>query len=120
MFVQVPVDQDRLQEETAIFQCSAVSDPSYSIRWEKGSETIAEYLSPEDRLESVLAFATLSNTTGQNITKDGSKYRLAGNGSNFGQLTIFNSMLTDEDVYTCTVSNVHGALSASATLTVQG
>ena len=121
VFVTVPTNEDRLQEETAVFRCSAVSEPLYSIRWEKDGIPIAEFLSSEDNLENVYNFARINNTIGTNVTIDDDKYRLDGiNGMDFGQLTIFNSMLSDQDVYTCRISNIHGSLNASATLTVQG
>ncbi len=122
VFVTVPTNDDRLQEETAVFQCSAVSEPLYSIRWEKGGVPIAEFLSPEDSLESVNNFTKLNKTIGANVTIDDNKYRLVGleGGMDFGQLMIFNSMLADEGSYTCLISNVHGSLNASGRLTVQG
>lgn len=120
MFVEVPSNLDRLQEETAIFKCNATSEPLYSIRWEKGNEPIAEFLSPDDTLDSVSNFRRLNGSIGSNVTKS-NKYSLTGNNEiEFGQLTIYNSSLSDEDTYTCFIANVHGQSNASATLTVQG
>ena len=118
----MPQASSRLQGETAVFNCSAVADPVHSIWWEKEGETIAQYLSPQDKEYNISQFSRLFNSTetGVNLTQDVSKYRLKGEGPLYGQLIILNVNLNDARNYTCVVGNVHGQLSASASLTVQG
>ena len=128
MFVVRPTDQRTLRGEEAVFSCSGISEPAYSIRWEKREDnqnrTIAQYLSPEDTDDSVMRFNVngLNSTgdRGENVTLDDMKYQLEGNGSLFGQLTIFDTGLNDSSDYTCIIGNVHGTIEASASLTVQG
>lgn len=119
-FVQRPMDLQRLQGETAVFNCSATAEPIHSVRWERGGVTIAQFLSPDDQESSVMAFDRL-NVTQRNISRTTvSNIQLAGLGDSYGQLTINNTNLVDGQNYTCIVSNVHGTLSATASLTVQG
>ena len=122
IFLQLPQASSRLQGETAVFNCSAVADPVHSIRWEKEGVTIAQYLSPQDKEYSISRFSRLFNSTerGVNLTLDDNKYRLKGEGPLYGQLIILNVNLSDARNYTCVVGNVHGQLSASVSLTVQG
>lgn len=54
------------------------------------------------------------------VTLNNDKYRLEGNGSLFGQLTIFNTGRDDSSNYACVIGNVHGTIEATASLTVQG
>lgn len=119
-FIQIPVDLQRLQGETAVFVCNATADPIHSVRWERGGSVIAQFLSPNDRESSVLAFARLNNTQRNVSVTTSSNIQLAGLGESYGQLTITNTSLVDGQNYTCIVSNIHGTLSATASLTVQG
>ena len=121
VFLQAPTNSSQLQGKTAVFNCSAVAEPLHSIRWEINGKPIAQYLSPDDREDSVLNFAKLNSTeTGVNVTINDTKYLLMGEGPLYGQLTILNTDLNDALRYTCIVANVHGNLSATASLTVQG
>ena len=121
VFIEVPTDASTLSGQPVIFQCNASSDPLYSIRWERDGSPIAEFLSPYDRSDSVFKFARInSSIIGVPVVTDSDKYRLEGEGPFFGQLTVMNVVLDDARTYTCHVSNVHGSLSASATLLVQG
>ena len=119
-FIQQPVDLQRLQGETAVLNCSATSEPVHSVRWTRGDTVIAQYLSPDDQESSVLAFNRLNNTQRNVSVTTVSNIRLADLGEFYGQLTIVDTSLADGQNYTCTVSNVHGSLSATASLTVQG
>ena len=49
-----------------------------------------------------------------------SKYIITGNGTNYGTLTITNTIYSDAGNYTCTALNVHGMTNATGTLAVQG
>ena len=129
VFTERPVDSSRLQGENGIFNCSAISEPVYSIRWEIEGATIAQYISTEARDSTVDRFNRLipnSNGTaaikGVNITTNSSKYTIDGNetSSTYGQLMIYNTILNDATNYTCIITNVHGNISTSASLTVQG
>ena len=125
VFLEEPISQQRLSGDTAVFNCSAHADPTHSLRWERQDGTvIAEYLSPDDDDSSVEAFAKLANISterGVNVTKNISKYHLAGADSDlFGQLMIFDTGLADAANYTCIVANVHGSLEVTVLLTVQG
>ena len=59
---------------------------------------------------------------GVNATINGSKYVLNGDETSqlYGQLIIYNTVLNDATNYTCTISNVHGTIASTASLTVQG
>lgn len=122
IFLQLPQASSRLQGETAVFNCSAVADPVHSIWWEKEGVIIAQYLSPQDKEYNISRFSILfiSTERGVNLTLDDNKYRLKGEGPLYGQLIILNVNLSDARNYTCVVGNVHGQLSASVSLTVQG
>ena len=125
MFVVRPTNQRTLRGQPAVFNCSGISEPGYSIRWEKIENdrnlTIAQYLSLDDTDESVMRFSTngLNSTTdrGVAVTLNDAKYQLERNGS---QLTINDTGLNDSSDYTCIIGNVHGTIEASASLTVQG
>ena len=105
-----------------MFNCSAYADPSHSVQWEGvDGMVIAEYLSPDGDNGSVQAFARLTAKRGVSVTYNNSKYHLAGQDSEFyGQLMVFDTDLSDAHNYTCTVGNVHGELSVTVRLTVQG
>ena len=121
VFVQKPQDISVLSGSSATYTCNATSEPLHSIRWQREESVIAQYLSPHDRLESVDEFARLNSTvTGVPIVIDDTKYQLAGEGLLYGQLTVMNTVLDDGRLYTCIASNVHGNVSASASLLVQG
>ena len=111
-----------------MFNCRGLSEPTYSIRWEQRTPneniTIAQYLSEDDRNESVAGFNMdgLNSTIdrGVNFTINDTKYSLEGNGSLFGQLTIRDTGLNDSSDYACVIGNTHGTIEATASLTVQG
>ena len=103
-----------------MLNCSASSEPVHSIRWMRGGIVIAQYLSPNDQESSVLAFDRLNSTLRNVSVTTVDNIQLAGLGEFYGQLTIVNTSLSDGQNYTCTVSNVHGTLTATASLTVQG
>ena len=105
-----------------MFNCSAMAEPIHSVRWERGGSVIAQFLSPDDSMNNVAAFARL-NSTERNVSVINPAIKnieLAGLGDSYGRLTISNTSLVDAGNYSCTVSNVHGTLTATATLTVQG
>ena len=121
MFDIVPENLNVLSGRPAVFACNATSEPLYSIRWEREGLVIAQYLSPQDVPDSVNAFARLNSTeTGVATVIDDSKYLLEGEGSLYGQLMVLDTVLDDAREYTCYISNVHGNISTSATLLVQG
>ena len=133
VFTVRPVDSSRLQGEAAIFNCSATSEPVHSIHWEREGVTIAYYVSNEARGYTVERFndSIHSNTStnmlpavikGVNATINGSKYVLNGDETSqlYGQLIIYNTVLNDATNYTCTISNVHGTIASTASLSVQG
>ena len=103
-----------------MFNCSATSEPIHSVRWERGGITIAQFLSPDDQESSVMAFDRLNVSQRNTSMTTVNNIQLAGLGESYGQLTIINTNLVDGQNYTCIVSNVHGTLSATASLTVQG
>ncbi len=110
-----------LSGSTAEFTCNAISEPLHSIRWLRDDTIIAQYLSPQDRPENVKEFARLNNTvTGISTVIDNTKYQLAGEGLLYGQLTVMDTVLDDGRMYTCIANNIHGNISASASLLVQG
>ena len=59
---------------------------------------------------------------GVNATINGSKYILNGDETSplYGQLIIYNTVLSDATNYTCIIANVHGTIASTASLTVQG
>ena len=122
VFLEEPEDQQTLSGDTAVFNCSAHADPSHSLRWEgDNGMVIAEYLSPDGDNSSVQAFARLATERGVSVTYNNSKYHLAGQDSEFyGQLMVFDTDLSDAHNFTCIVGNVHGSLSVTVRLTVQG
>ena len=105
-----------------MFDCNAMAEPIQSVRWEREGVVIAQFLSPDDREQSVEAFCRLQCAQLQRnvsvIIDD--RIQLAGLGDTLGQLTIFNTSSSDARGYTCFVGNVYETLSARATLTVQG
>ena len=122
-FLERPSPTNVRQGETAVFACSATAEPVHSVRWEREGVVIAQFLSPDDQRSTIENFCKLNcdrlqrNTS---VTVE-DKIKLAGFGdSNFGQLTITNANRTDAREYTCFITNIHGNLTASARLTVQG
>ena len=103
VFLEEPVAQQTLNGSTPVFNCSAHADPTHSLRWEREGEVIAEFLSPNDSNNSVEAFARLTTElqVGVNVTINNNKYHLAGMGPYYGQLTIFDTVLSDTRNYTC-------------------
>ena len=121
-FLEKPSDTNVRQGETAVFACSATAEPVHSVRWEREGVVIAQFLSPDDQRSTIEIFCKLNcdqlqrNTS---VTVE-DKIELAGLGDNYGRLTITNANRTDAREYTCFITNVHGNLTASARLTVQG
>ena len=121
MFDQAPENVRVLSGESATFLCNATSEPVHSIRWEREGVIIAEYLSPQDSQESIENFSRLNVTRiGEPTVISDTKYELMGEGPLYGSLTVLDTVLDDAREYTCFVGNVHGTISASATLLVQG
>ena len=97
-----PVDQFVINSNTAVFECSVLAFPTYSVQW--------------SFTNSFGDTAVIIDTYGVNDTK----YEVGTGLFSFGQLTIRDVQYEDRGVYTCTAINVIGSDSASANLTVHG
>ena len=90
-----PLNEERLERDTAVFNCSASAEPLHSVQW---------------FFDEML------------LTTNDTKYTIDVNSSSpyYGRLMVHNVNQNDTGQYTCEVSNVHGNATASANLQVQG
>ena len=84
------MDTQAVIGSTATFTCVAEGDPDPTFQWSFGESTLA----------------------------DNDKYDITATTSTLSTLTVLDISLSDDGIYTCTATNVHGNDSASANLQV--
>ncbi len=89
---QVPSDVNKLEGRSVTFSCNVTGEPQPSLQWELGAIV----------LENNTRLFEISETSVN------------------GTLTVHDVGLMDAGIYSCIATNVHGTISASATLQVQG